>query len=241
MAAAGNDAAEKIQFPISGAFSSSGEWVDVCAQALQEKQLVKLQSTLNGYRVTAWRICIEKRRKKIADMIGANIELKQLPSDCRNRILEFLPNDGTDPNVRGGAVTAFEVGRKVQRRREELAEKWAKKMTDTLLQMKLGDPAPDGDDEVVIYLREKFIQEPASSQLRPNGEVWNNGDMMNWWKFPVLKTKIESLGYVWQELDYPEDAEQRLAEGRVSDFEREYGFQVLRLSIPRRARDEVEA
>ena len=229
MAAAGNDGTEKTKFPISGAFSSSGGWLDACSQALQEKQLVKLQSMLNGYRVTAWRICVEKRRKQIADMIGANIELKQLPPDCRNRILEFLPDDGTDPNVRGGAVAAFEVDRKLQRRREELAEKWAKKLTDAFLQGILFDPTAQGDEAGNKFFMEKFIQEPVATGLRPNGEVsWLGGNMMRWWKCPVLKTKIEALGYVWEEIDNP------------GPGDAEFGSAVVGLSIRRRAGGEVD-
>lgn len=64
-------AAEKIAFPVSGAFSSSGEWLDGCMQELQQKQQPKVLRLLNGYRVTTWRLCVEKRRKQIADMIGA--------------------------------------------------------------------------------------------------------------------------------------------------------------------------
>ena len=71
MAAGTQDAAEKIRFPVSGAFSSSGEWFDGCMQELQQKQQSKVLRLLNGYRVTTWRLCVEKRRKQIADMIGA--------------------------------------------------------------------------------------------------------------------------------------------------------------------------
>ena len=153
-----------------------------------------------------------------------------MPPDCRGRILEFLPGDGSDPNVRGGGVSAFELERQVKRRREELAEKWAKKISEAFLKISLAGP---GEGITPLGLHERFVEEPGPDGEGPDGEVIPLGKFIEWWTFPELKTKVEALGYKWTDIDLPPDREQRIAEGNLTEFERRCGFHVAAISIRR--------
>lgn len=162
--------------------------------------------------------------------------LKELPPDCRDRILGFLPDDGSDPNVRGGGVSAFEVERQVKRRREELTEKWAKKITEAFLKISLGNPAPEGlvgPAHPPLDLYERFIEEPLETTIGPDGEVIPCEECMDWWTLPELKAKVEALGYKWTEHQLPVDRARRRAKGNLTEIERRLGFKVGEIKIRR--------
>ena len=71
-------------------FPSHAPWEKRCLQVARMAADVKMFKKMNGMRVIMWRVCIEKRRKYLADMIFGG-PVSSLPDDCSNKIAEFLP------------------------------------------------------------------------------------------------------------------------------------------------------
>ena len=92
------------------------------AQALEKARAITDRKTLhilNGRRVTAWRICVEKKRKELAAIFGISPgSLTELPPDCKAKVLEFLA-----PERASGRLTPADALRLSKKRTADVVEK----------------------------------------------------------------------------------------------------------------------
>ena len=84
---AGRHRARK-NFPLSAACND--DWEKECQQIASEQLGKKVAKSLNGQRFTAWRLCVERKRRELLYMLGAgNVPLAQMPEDIKGKVGAF--------------------------------------------------------------------------------------------------------------------------------------------------------
>ena len=166
--------------PFSAATNATWE-----AEALEKTHAATDKRTfhvLNGRRVTAWRICVEKKRKEWAALFGvAPGGLAVLPPDCKGRILEFMAPAASSS---GGRLTPADLLRMKKKREAEVVDKWVDLILE-LLENNAAGSGWGGTDFWAGFLGEHN----AGDTLAILGED------EKWWKFRPLLKKLESLGF----------------------------------------------
>ena len=176
---AGNKLGEP-DLPFSAATNTAWE-----AAALEKAQTVTNRRTLhvlNGRRVTAWRICVEKKRKEWATIFGvAPGSLAELPPDCKGKILEFM---APVVSSSGARVTPADLRRIADRREAEIVDKWV----DLILEFFEEVAAEKGWDVTTFY--DNFLNEENAGDTL---EVLLEDE--HWWEFKPFLNKLKSLGF----------------------------------------------
>ena len=177
--------------PFSAA--SNSEWE---AAALEQSRAVTDKRTLallNGRRATAWRICVEKKRKELAAIFGISPgTLAEFPPDCRGKVLEFLA-----PEPSSGMLTPAEWNGLAKKREGEIVDKWV----GILLESARESAMEDG--WTIVHFRALAIsEENAGNTLNILG-----AEDPKWWEFEPLLEKLRALGYE-VEVGHDEDEDQ---------------------------------
>lgn len=191
-AAAGAAIADKVAADLPFSAASNSEWETKALETARAAADKKALHVLNGRRVTAWRICVEKKRREWAAIFGLPPgSLVEFPPDCKGKVLEFLA-----PVPSGGHPSPAEVHRLAQKREAEVVDKW----TGVLL------------DRVRHEATKKAWFGTNFSKNAINRE--NVGDTMdvlgdgeNWWEFEPLLERLRGLGYGVEKKAANEDGE----------------------------------
>ena len=166
--------------PFSAATNATWE-----AEALEKTHAATDKRTfhvLNGRRVTAWRICVEKKRKEWAALFGvAPGGLAVLPPDCKGRILEFMAPAASSS---GGRLTPADLLRMKKKREAEVVDKWV----DLILGQLESNGAEKGWD-ATAFVEDFLDEENAGDTL----EVLCEDE--HWWEFKPFLKKLLDLGF----------------------------------------------
>lgn len=157
------------------------------AEALDQTHAVTDKRTfhvLNGRRVAAWRICVEKKCTERIKFYfgGTSHSLTVLPPDCESKILEFLAPTASSP---GGRLTPADLERIAKKREAEIVDTWI---------------------DLILAELEKHATEYGWSSLSfPAGFLneENTGGTLNmlavaggkWWQVEPLLAKLRGLGW----------------------------------------------
>ena len=175
---AANEKGPDFLFPAT----SNSEWEEKALEKTREITDKKTLGVLNGLRVTAWRICVEKKRREWAAVFGFSPgQLVEFPPDCRGKVLEFLaPEQSSGMQM----LTPAEWRRRAAKRRAEVVDQWCGIVLGVL-----------GSISASKGWSGMYVKKSTINRQNAGDTLGILADGENRWDFPPFLAKLRTMGY----------------------------------------------